>query len=108
MEKNNHSSFTPGFVLGLFSGVVGYYLFGTKQGKKTRNRLSEEWEQAHQRLIDEGVLDKNTKSKTLGDFVQLAKEELLKKLEVEPEVVKAPRKKRTYKRQTKQKQFKGV
>ena len=108
MEKNNHSSFTPGFVLGIFSGVVGYYLFGTKQGKKTRDRLGEEWEQAHQRLIDEGVLDKSTKSKTLGDLLRLAKDELLKKLEVEPEEVKPPRKKRTYTRHTKQKQFKGV
>ena len=111
MEKNNHSSFTPGFVIGLFSGVVGYYLFGTKQGEKTRKKLANEWEKAQQHLADQGVLSENTKFKNLGDLVQVAKDELLKRLEVEPvelKKAKTPRKKRTYKRQAKQKQFKGV
>jgi len=111
VEKNDHSSFAPGFMLGLFSGVVGYYLFGTKQGEKTRKRLSVEWEKAQQHLADQGVLGKNIKYSSLGDLVRLAKNELLKKLEVEPAEPKkdrAPRKKRIYKRQTKQKQFKGV
>jgi hypothetical protein len=111
VEKNNHSSFTPGFVLGIFSGVVGYYLFGTKRGEKTRKKLANEWESAQQHLVDQGVLGKDSKFDSLGDLVQLAKDELLKKLEVEPaepKKDKTPRKKRTYKRQTKQKQFKGV
>ncbi len=111
MEKNSHHSFTTGFTLGLFSGVVGYYLFGTKQGKKTREKLAHEWGRAHQHLIDEGVLSKNAGFENLGDFVESAKGELLKKLDVEqtkPKASKAPRKKRSYSRQTKQKQFKGV
>ena len=82
MEKNNYHSFTIGFTLGIFSGVVGYYLFGTKQGEKTREKLTEEWEQANQYLIDQGVLNKNTECKNLSDFIQLAKEELLKKLDI--------------------------
>jgi hypothetical protein len=111
MEKNSHHSFTTGFTLGLFSGVVGYYLFGTKQGKKTRDKLAYEWDKAHQHLIDEGVISKNAGFKNLGDFVQSGKDEFLKKLDVEqskPKTRKAPRKKRSYSRQTKQKQFKGV
>ena len=111
MEKNNHHSFTTGFTLGLFSGVVGYYLFGTKQGKKARAKLAQEWKRARQHLIDEGVLTEDTDFKSLGDFIQSAKDELLKKLDVKLDDQtprKAPRKKRSYARQTKQKQFKGV
>ncbi|MBU0578529.1 hypothetical protein KKE34_04930 [Patescibacteria group bacterium] len=111
MEKNNQHFFTTGFTLGLFSGVVGYYLFGTKQGEKTRKKLANEWEQAHQYLVDQGVLDKKYECKNLGDFMQLAKDELLKKLDIKPGEQKkdsALRKKRIYIRHTKQKQFKGV
>jgi hypothetical protein len=111
VEKNNHSSFVPGFSLGLFSGVVGYYLFGTKRGEKTRKKLVSEWESAQQHLTDKGVLGKDIKFDNLGDLIQLAKDELLKKLEVEPAEIKkekAPRKKRIYNRQAKQKHFKGV
>ena len=111
MEKNSHHSFTTGFTLGLFSGVVGYYLFGTKKGEKTRKKLVQEWEQANQYLIDQGILDENTKYKNLEDFVKSAKDELLKKLDIdqsEPKKDTPQHRKRSYTRQTKQKQFKGV
>ncbi len=108
MEKNNHQSFTTGFALGLFSGVVGYYLFGTKQGEKTRKKIASEWENAHQHLVDEGVLKENLDFENLGEFLHAAKDELLKKLDIEIDQPKSLKKKRTYNRKTKQKQFKGV
>lgn len=108
MEKNNHHTFTSGFSFGLFAGVVGYYLFGTKQGEKTRKKISKEWESAHQHLVDQGVLKKKAEFENLGEFLQVAKDELLKKLDVEVEEKRSSHEKRSYTRQTKQKQFKGV
>lgn len=114
MEKNSHNAFTSGFVLGIFSGVVGYYLFGTDQGKKTQAKLAKEWAKAYQHLVDEGVLDKKPEYEKLSDFVNSAKETLKEKLDIKDEPAaktkKSPRKKRTYQRKSKtqQKQFKGV
>ncbi|MBU0576078.1 hypothetical protein KJ654_00240 [Patescibacteria group bacterium] len=108
MEKNNQGSFTTGFTLGIFAGVAGYYLFGTKQGEKTRKRLVAEWEQAHQHLVDQGIVSTKTEYKNLGEFLQIAKNEFLKQLDIELDDDRVVNKKRSYTRQTKQKQFRGV
>lgn len=99
-------------MLGLFAGVVGYYLFGTKQGEKSRRKIAFEWEKAQDHLVEQGVLGDGDKFKNLNEIIQKFKDELLKKLEIEPieepKKTKSPRKKRTYQRKKKQKQFKGV
>jgi hypothetical protein len=109
MEKNNHHSFTPGFVLGLFSGVVGYYLFGTPQGEKMRQKLSTEWDGAKKHLIDEGVLPEKIKKHDLKSFLMEAKDRLLRELEIDLETKPSSKaRKRTYTHKQKPKQFKGV
>ncbi len=111
MAENNNNAFAPGFMLGLFSGVVGYYFFGTKQGEKTRKKIAQEWDRAQEYLASQEILGDDNQFSSLGDLVNFAKDELLKKLEVEvdkPKKVKLHRVKRTYRRRIKQKQFKGV
>ena len=108
MEKNNQHSFTIGFTCGLFAGLAGYYLFGTNEGKKTRTKITKEWEKAHQYLVDEGVLGDQAEFKNLGDFLVSARDELFKKIDLEVETDDKSHKKRTYTRHKKQKQFKGV
>lgn len=101
-------------MLGLFAGVVGYYLFGTKQGEESRRKISLEWEKAQDHLVEQGVLGDGDQFKNLNlnEIIQKFKDELLKKLEIEPieepKKTKSSRKKRTYQRKKKQKQFKGV
>lgn len=57
-DKSHHQgSFLTGFTVGLFAGAASFYLFGTDKGKKLTDRLSEEWENAKERLADEGVID---------------------------------------------------
>jgi hypothetical protein len=36
--------FALGFSVGVIAGAVGYYLFGTEQGKQVTAELKEEWE----------------------------------------------------------------
>jgi hypothetical protein len=47
-QQSPHSqgSFLGGFTMGLFAGAAGYFMFGTQKGKKLRERLTEEWENA--------------------------------------------------------------
>lgn len=49
MQKSNNEqggSFLSGLTLGLFAGAASYYLLGTKDGKKIREKLKTEWEEA--------------------------------------------------------------
>jgi gas vesicle protein len=56
-DTNNSSSFITGFTVGLFAGAAGYFLFGTKEGAKVRKQLVEDWEEAKEHLVEEGVLE---------------------------------------------------
>ncbi len=53
-EKNEHGSFLGGFTVGLFAGAAGYFMFGTQKGKKIRERLTDEWENARMEAGDKG------------------------------------------------------
>ena len=55
-EDTQQSSFTTGFTVGLFAGAAGYYLFGTKQGAQLRRQLVQDWEDAKEHLVEEGVI----------------------------------------------------
>jgi hypothetical protein len=46
----NQGSFVSGFVLGMCSGAVGYFLFKTEQGKVARTKLHQEWLEARQAI----------------------------------------------------------
>lgn len=49
MQKNEDTqggSFLSGLTLGLFAGAASYYLLGTKDGQKLRDRLKNEWDEA--------------------------------------------------------------
>jgi gas vesicle protein len=39
---NSSSNFLPGFLLGVIAGAAGYFLLGTKKGRKIKKRLMEE------------------------------------------------------------------
>lgn len=56
-DDSDHGSFTTGFTLGILSGAAGFFLFATKQGKKVREELSQEWESARDQLKKDGVIE---------------------------------------------------
>jgi hypothetical protein len=79
-ENNQHQSFSIGFSLGLLSGVVGYYLYGTKEGKSLRIKLASEWEKSKDYLAKSGIIDPKTQS--LTDFLADLKSQLYDALEI--------------------------
>lgn len=50
VKTTTGSGFFAGLTLGVLAGVAGYYLFGTKEGRQAREKISEEWSQAQQLL----------------------------------------------------------
>jgi hypothetical protein len=53
-ETSPPTQFMTGFVLGLCAGAFGYYLFGTKEGTKTRKMLLAEWHTIRDELVEKG------------------------------------------------------
>jgi gas vesicle protein len=52
---HEQGSFLTGFTLGLFAGAAGYFMFGTNKGRKLRERLADEWENARMEVGDKGL-----------------------------------------------------
>ena len=77
-NTDNQGSFLTGFTVGLFAGAAGYYLFGTNQGKKITDKLSDEWESAKERLAAEGVIDNPSLSlrQVVGQVLNQVKERI--------------------------------
>ncbi len=67
LKSTGGGNFLSGLLFGAVAGAVGYFLFGTEEGKKARGKLSEEWESAKGKLVEEGVVSQNTI--TLGETV---------------------------------------
>lgn len=61
------SGFFAGLTIGVLAGVVGYYLFGTKQGQQTREKISTEWQRA-QALMSSSTTAKNPDSEKWQTF----------------------------------------
>jgi gas vesicle protein len=57
MPQKDQGSFLTGFSLGLFAGAIGYFLFGTDNGKKVRTDLNKEWNEAKEKLAEEGIIE---------------------------------------------------
>jgi hypothetical protein len=66
--SSESGGFIAGFSLGVFAGAAGYFLFGTQKGAKLRRRLINEWDNAKDHLVKEGVIDDPQIS--LRDFFQ--------------------------------------
>lgn len=81
MSQESRPSFVAGFSLGLFSGVLGYFLFGTERGQKVRAELSQHWAEAQAHLKEEGVLE--TEGQSLREFFEQLKNEILAGLEID-------------------------
>lgn len=62
MTENNQGSFLTGFVSGMVAGAAGLFLFGTDDGKKIRQSLNKEWEQAKKTMAEEGVIENSSLS----------------------------------------------
>lgn len=114
MTENNPSQpveFTQGFALGLLAGVVGFFVFGTKEGKELRTKLVDEWGDAREFLHEQGLLKTPEQLETFSQILRTAKQSLAKTLELdwfeEPNVVKHSGKKRQYRRKSTT-QFTGV
>lgn len=77
-REYNQGSFLTGFTVGLFAGAAGYFLFGTDKGKKVTERLSDEWENAKEKLADEGVIDNPNLSlrEVVGQVLNQVKERI--------------------------------
>ncbi len=113
MKQDNSNSFLTGFSWGLITGAVGYFLFGTDQGKKVRDEISEEWQKSKEKLAEEGVIeDKNISIREwLGSVVAGLNTD--KKLEVKNEKIEKKTSSKSSKSSrsktvSKGKKFKGV
>ncbi len=51
-SSHDQGSFLTGFTFGLFAGAAGYFMFGTQKGKKLREKLADEWENARSEAGD--------------------------------------------------------
>lgn len=67
MSDKDQGSFLTGFSLGLFAGAVGYFLFGTDKGKSFREDISQEWDEAKEKMVQEGVIE--NKDANLRDVI---------------------------------------
>lgn len=81
MSDQNQGSFLGGLALGMFAGAAGFFLFATKDGAKTRQKLEKEWEGAKSKMADDGIIkDKNmTLSQMIGDWLGMASTPTTKK-----------------------------
>lgn len=43
-ESRDQSPFFGGFALGVVAGAVGYYLLGTEEGRKVKDKIVKEWQ----------------------------------------------------------------
>lgn len=106
-----HADFTQGFALGLLAGVVGFFIFGTQEGKELREKLTDEWEDARDFLQEQGLLKTPEQIETFSQILRTAKQSLAKTLELdwfeEPDTPKHSGKKRQYRRKSTT-QFTGV
>jgi gas vesicle protein len=66
-QGTSQGSFLNGFIVGLFAGAAGYFLFGTKKGETIRHKINEEWEQAKVQLSDQGVIESS--DMTIREFL---------------------------------------
>lgn len=66
MDKEK-SDFTLGFVVGVLTGVAGYFLTRTKEGKDLRSKVSSEWGSIRKRLEEEGLIQ--PKGKDFSDVI---------------------------------------
>lgn len=60
MSDEQQGSFIGGLALGMFAGAAGFFLFGTKDGSKFRQKIDKEWQEAKACLEKDGVIkDRN-------------------------------------------------
>lgn len=55
-QDEQQGSFLTGFSLGLFAGAIGFFLFASDDGKKYRQLINQEWEQAKDKLAEKGLI----------------------------------------------------
>lgn len=53
-QRSDTGSFLGGFTLGIFAGAAGFFLFGTDKGRRLKDVLVDEWQQAKSQLPDRG------------------------------------------------------
>jgi gas vesicle protein len=73
-QPNPGSHFLAGLTAGVLLGVAGYYLFGTKQGQETREKISDEWERARELLGSTTTEQSPDTEKWQQFFSQIAQE----------------------------------
>lgn len=78
-NSKNSGSFVNGFTVGILAGALGYAMFGTKRGKVVRERLAEEWEEAKQKMAEDGVVD--AAEKGFGEYFGHLKSKLMTVME---------------------------
>jgi gas vesicle protein len=57
-----------GFTIGMLAGAGGYFLFATDHGRKVRQQIVQEWEEAKKNLVKDGVISSTNVS--LREFLQ--------------------------------------
>lgn len=67
-DSHDQGSFLTGLTMGMVAGAAGYFLFGTKDGKKIRHKLGKEWDTAKLHLLTQGTID--NPQLTLRDVVK--------------------------------------
>ena len=112
MESSEHNNFFLGFVVGALTGVSGYFLTKTEEGKEIKERFKEEWGEVRNRLEEAGVITKEEES--IVDIISKFKTHLnnMTKNEKNKQQKKVkrgrPKKKVVKKKRKTKKLFKGV
>lgn len=57
-----HGSFTTGFLMGAMVGGAGLFLFATDEGKRIRQKINQEWLEAQEKMLEEGVIDEKVEN----------------------------------------------
>lgn len=61
-SSTTHGTFTSGFVLGILVGGAGLFLFATDEGKKIRQKINQEWLEAQDKMLEDGVIDEKVEN----------------------------------------------
>lgn len=61
-DNKSTGNFLTGLLFGAAAGAAGYFFMKTEEGKKAREKLSEEWEKAKEDMAKSGAIEDVTKS----------------------------------------------
>ncbi len=85
VDQRDQRLLVGGFSLGILAGSIGFYLFGTEEGRRLRQRLNDEWEQAQDYFQQQRVFGEK-QPQNLAEFLKTLKEKAMEELALDPDL----------------------